>query len=72
LTPAALTWTRLKAMYQKEEETLKSKLLSGALWHEVQKHHKKVTELSIALHKKYQSLGGLNPAEHSSVDMENR
>jgi hypothetical protein len=70
--PSSLDLDTLKAMYQKEEETLKSKLLNGALWHEVKENRKIVTELSIALHKKYQSLQGLNPAEHSSEDIENR
>jgi hypothetical protein len=63
----------LKAMYEKEEMNLKTKLLNGALWEEVKEQRKTVTELSIALHrKKFQSIQALNPAEHSSDDIEGR
>jgi hypothetical protein len=70
--PSSLDLDTLKAIYQKEEEILKAKLLNGALWQEVKENIKIVTKLSIALHKKHQSLHGRNPAEHSPGDIENR
>ncbi len=70
---SSLDLSTLKVMYQKEEEELKTKLLNGALWHEVKEQRKRVTELSIALHNKhFYLLDGLNPAEHSSDDIEKR
>ena len=62
----------LKALYEKENEVLKSRLLNGELWEEVKEQQQKVTELSIALHKKLQALKGANPAEFSSNDIEGR
>ena len=62
----------LKALYEKENEVLKSRLLNGELWEEVKEQQQKVTELSIALHKKLQALKGVNPAEFSSNDIEGR
>jgi hypothetical protein len=62
----------LKTMYLKEEKELRSRLLNGALWHDLREQRKKLTELSIALHRKNQSTEGMNPAEHSSDDIEVR
>ena len=45
----------LRALFEKESMHLKTALLSGASWEEVQDQRKKVTELSIALHKKIQA-----------------
>jgi len=51
----------LKAMYERESAALKASLLNGNSWEELKEQRLKVTELSIALHKKLQSSG--NPAE---------
>lgn len=55
----------LRALFERESNGLKTALLNGATWEEVQEQRKKVTELSIALHRKIQAsiqLSG-NPAE---------
>lgn len=62
----------LKTLYQKENEELKSRLLNGALWEEVKAQRLRVTELSIALHNKFQSGYGGHPAEFPSSDIEGR
>jgi hypothetical protein len=54
----------LKMMYEQESAALKAALLKGTPWEDLREQRLKVTELSIALHKKLQSSG--NPAE--SVD----
>jgi hypothetical protein len=54
----------LKQMYEKEAMVLKSALLNGASWEEVRDQRRKVTELSIALHKL--RFNSNNPAESSS------
>jgi hypothetical protein len=51
----------LRTMYERESYALKSALLKGTLWHELKDQRQKVTELSIALHKKIHSSS--NPAE---------
>jgi hypothetical protein len=53
----------LKTMYDQESAALKSALLRGTPWEDLREQRLKVTELSIALHKKIHSG---NPAE--SVD----
>jgi hypothetical protein len=62
----------LKALYEKENEVLQTRLLSGEAWEEVKDQRQKVTEISIALHKKFTALHSLNPAEFPSNDMEGR
>jgi hypothetical protein len=62
----------LRTLYEKENEDLKAKLLNGALWEEVKEQRIRITELSIALHSKLQSIKGANPAEFSSSDIEGR
>jgi len=54
----------LKTMYDQESSALKTALLKGTSWEDLKDQRLKVTELSIALHKKIHSSG--NPAE--SVD----
>ena len=56
----------LKALYEHESAMLKTALLNGALWEEVQSQRIRVTELSIALHQKRISLS--NPAESALRD----
>lgn len=51
----------LKLMHEKESSNLRTALLNGATWEEVKDQRKRVTELSIALHKKINASG--NPAE---------
>jgi hypothetical protein len=51
----------LKALYEKESLGLRTALLNGATWEEVKDQRQRVTELSIALHKKINTSG--NPAE---------
>lgn len=54
----------LRTLYEKESAALKTALLNGSTWEEVQELRKKVTDLSIALHKKIQaSAASDNPAE---------
>ena len=60
----------LKALYKRENEELKSKLLNGALWEEVKDQRLRVTELSIALANKLQSTD--NPAEFPFRNIEGR
>lgn len=62
----------LKALYERENEELKARLLNGALWNEVKEQRFRVTELSIALHKKIQKIQGTNPAEFPATDIEGR
>ncbi len=62
----------LKTLYEKENEELKTRLLNGALWHEVTNQRLRVTELSIALHQKLQHLQGTNAAVFSSSEIEGR
>jgi len=54
----------LKEMYEKEAMVLKTALLNGASWDEVRDQRRKVTEISIALHKL--RFDSNNPAESSS------
>jgi len=54
----------LKNMYDREAASLKTALLNGASWDEVKDQRRKVTELSIAIHKLRYRSG--NPAESSS------
>ena len=56
----------LKTMYDKEAGVLKNALLNGASWDEVKELRRKVTEISIAIHKQRYRSG--NPAESSSRD----
>jgi hypothetical protein len=56
----------LKTMYDKEAAILKNSLLNGASWDEVKDQRRKVTEISIAMHKLRYRSG--NPAESSSRD----
>lgn len=51
----------LKKMYNAESAKLKDALLNGSSWEETRDQRRKVTELSIALHKKMHS--SENPAE---------
>lgn len=53
----------LKSMYEKEASVLKNSLLNGASWEEVKEQRRKVTEISIAIHKLRYRSG--NPAESS-------
>lgn len=62
----------LKAIYERENEVLQSRLLNGELWEQVKDQRQKVTELSIALHKKLQASLGAHPAESPSSDVEGR
>jgi hypothetical protein len=62
----------LEILYESENEELKARLLSGALWEEVKEQRLRITELSIALHKKLQSIKGANPAEFTPSDIEGR
>jgi len=62
----------LKALYKRENEELKSKLLNGALWEEVKDQRLRVTELSIALANKLQSDLTNNPAEFPFRNIEGR
>jgi hypothetical protein len=61
----------LKSKYDKEVELLNTQLLKGAEWTAVADQRKKVTDLAIAVHRKIASTK-LNPAEHSSGEMEGR
>lgn len=52
----------LRILYEKESAALKASLIKGTLWDDLKEQRQKVTELSIALHKKIHS--SKNPAEH--------
>ncbi|MGZ5189868.1 MAG: hypothetical protein ACXWCZ_02550 [Flavisolibacter sp.] len=56
----------LKSMYEKEATVLKNSLLNGASWEEVKDQRRRVTEISIAIHKLRYRNG--NPAESSFRD----
>jgi hypothetical protein len=56
----------LKLLYEKEAAQLRSSLINGALWEDVQDQRIKVTELAIAIHQKRVANG--NPAESSLRD----
>lgn len=62
---SALEVEALRGLFEKESNSLKAALLNGATWEELQDQRKKVTELSIALHKKIQAAIHAygNPAE---------
>ena len=62
----------LKALYKKESDELKTRLLNGALWEDVKDQRLTVKELSMALYQKIQSIQGANPAEFSLSDIEGR
>lgn len=62
----------LKTLYKRENEELETRLLNGALWQEVKAQRLRVTELSIALHNKFQSGNNGHPAEFSSSEIEGR
>lgn len=51
----------LQTLYEQETGNLKSALLNGTPWEELREQRQKVTELSIALHKKIHT--STNPAE---------
>lgn len=51
----------LKTIYEKESANLKTALIGGTAWNDLKEQRQKVTELSIALHKKIYS--SPNPAE---------
>lgn len=51
----------LRAMYDLEYSRLKNDLLKGVQWEDLKEQRQKVTELSIALHKKIHT--STNPAE---------
>lgn len=55
----------LRMLFEKESSNLKTALLNGSSWEDVQDQRKKVTALSIALHKKMQAslIVSDNPAE---------
>jgi hypothetical protein len=55
----------LKQMYASEADKLKTSLLNGAAWEEVQDYRHRVTRLEAALYQKIRS-GNLNPAEFSN------
>jgi hypothetical protein len=55
----------LKHMYAGEADKLKTSLLNGATWEEVQEYRHRVTRLEAALYHKIRS-GNLNPAEFSN------
>ena len=52
----------LKAMYKRENADLTTMLLDGAPWDETKEQRKKVTQISIALHQKFEFLGQ-NPTD---------
>jgi hypothetical protein len=52
----------LKHMYAGEADKLKTSLLNGATWEEVQEYRHRVTRLEAALYYKIRT-GNLNPAE---------
>lgn len=51
----------LRALYEEERSGLTEALLKGSTWEKVQDKRRRVTELSIAIHKKVMGVG--NPAE---------
>lgn len=51
----------LRILYEKEAAALKASLIKGTIWDDLKEQRQKVTELSIALHKKTHS--SKNPAE---------
>ncbi|RYZ00859.1 MAG: hypothetical protein EOO11_00120 [Chitinophagaceae bacterium] len=53
----------LQGVYAKALADLRTSLLNGTPWEEVQEHRFQVTTLSIALHRRLRS-GSLHPAEH--------
>jgi hypothetical protein len=55
----------LKNMYAGEADKLKTSLLNGATWEEVQEYRHRVIRLEAALYQKIRS-GNLNPAEFSN------
>lgn len=58
---SSLDLETLKSLYENEAAQLKTALINGALWEDVQAQRIKVTELAIAIHKKRTSSN--NPAE---------
>lgn len=61
---SSLDLETLKLLYENESAQLRTALINGALWEEVQSQRIKVTELSIAIHQKRMS--STNPAELNS------
>lgn len=60
----------LNTLHKRETEGLRTMLLNGASWEEVREQVRRVTELSIALHKKHS--GGLShPAEFGRLPENN-
>ncbi|GAA4335576.1 hypothetical protein [Flaviaesturariibacter amylovorans] len=53
----------LQLEYAQALSELRSSLLNGTPWEQVQEHRFQVTTLSIALHRRLQS-GSLDPAQH--------
>ena len=51
----------LRTLYEQESSNLKGALLQGTSWDDLKEQRLKVTELSIALHKKIHATS--NPAE---------
>jgi hypothetical protein len=70
---SALDMNVLKALYEKESNELRGKLLEGISWSELRDQRKKVTRLAVVLHKKLRKVTAtMNPAESPSDDMEGR
>jgi hypothetical protein len=57
----------LKVLYDGECKELERKLLHGALWEELEQQRKKVSEISMILHKKIQ-----DHQEERSASLNNR
>ena len=60
----------LKALYDGECKELERKLLHGALWEEVEQQRKKVSEISMILHKKIQDHQEDRTASRNNMEME--
>jgi hypothetical protein len=52
----------LKAMYKRENADLAAMLIDGTPWNEMKEQRNKVTQISIALHQKFELLGQ-NPTD---------
>lgn len=60
---SSLDLETLKLLYETETAQLRTALINGALWEDVQSQRIRVTELAIALHQK--RTASSNPAEIS-------
>jgi hypothetical protein len=67
---SSLDLETLKLLYENETAQLRTALLNGALWEDVQAQRIKVTELAIALHQK--RMASSNPAEISTRNEPNQ